>query len=263
MSNIRLLVADYLWELYATKNLAERFQVYDKYIRLLGFDSAIYMFIPKIVVGETTLPVISFQTNEFPKDFLSSRIEDDLLASDCNLRNIFNGSKSVIDWKDCNKRGIAYSDKAKIIKIFREEYGLTNGICIPLMSNIMGDAGVGVSSKEEDRAFSRLKNDSLEALIHCTRAFHDACFHEVQHMPIRTLKHFADLTEKEQGLLRHLASGKPLKNIEYSIDVASYGVAANMLNNIRDRFGKKVTRDQLMYLTGLLDGLSPHEVRKK
>ena len=256
MSNIRLIVADYVWELYAQETLEERFKVYEKYVGILKFDTAIYTFVPKLALGDELPPNIFLRTSDYPTDFLDHYVSEGLERYDFTVRNMIDGDMSVKDWRVSELKQQITPEEADLLLLAKEDYGLNNGLSIPLMNKSIGGSAVSVTSLEKDAAFNQLKEENLEALIHCTRLFHDASLTDIQQLPLNSLSFLLDLTEKERGLLRHLASGKPLKNVTYSIDVASYGVASNMLNILRERFGKKVTRDQLMYLVGLLDILS-------
>lgn len=200
--------------------------------------------------------IFFLRTNDYSTDFLDHYATEGLERCDFTIREIINGDMSVKDWREHELYDQLTSEEVGLIQLAREDYGLINSVSIPLMNKSIGGAGVSVTSTEKDISFSKLKKENLEALVNCTKLFHDASFAEIQQLPLESLSFLKNLSEKERGLLRHLASGQPLKNIAYSIDVASYGVASNMLNALRERFGKKITRDQLMYLVGLLDILS-------
>lgn len=259
MSDIRLLVADFINELYAKETLEERFKVYEKYVGLLNFDAAVYTFLPNMTMGEEALSKIFLHTDHFSKDFLDHYATEGLEECDFTIRNIMNGDMSVKDWREYELNQWLLKDEADVIEMAREDYGMNNALSIPLMNKGIGGAGVSVISSESDASFAKLKAENHETLVNCTKLFHDVSFNNIQQLPLDSLSFLNSLSEKEQGLLRHLASGKPFKHIMYSIDVASYGVASNMLSSLRERSGEKMTRDRLMYLVGLMDILSGYQ----
>ncbi|MDD5393254.1 MAG: hypothetical protein PHE17_09565 [Thiothrix sp.] len=138
-----------------------------------------------------------------------------------------------------------------MIALARADYGIRNALTIPTMTNKDGIAGASIISSEHDAPFALLKQEKLDTLFLITRAFH-SCVLAEQQLSKQFLRPFlASLNQKEIDILRHLARGEPFKRIEYSVDVASYRVAANILDKLRGKFGG-ITRDRLMFLVGLL-----------
>ena len=251
-----MFMSDYISEMYKKKSLKERFQVYEKYIGFLDFDAAIYTFVANISIGKNTLPSLFLRTADYSTDFLEHYVAEGLDQHDFTTRRIKEHKMSVMDWREYELKKRISTEESKLITLARDDYGFKNSLSIPLMNRDIGGAGVSIVSSEKDNAFAKLKAENLETLIHCTRLFHDINFLSIQKIPLSTLTFLIELSEKERGILSHLAAGEPFKNIEYSIDVASSKVASNILDRLRGKFDSKITKDQLMYFVGLLGVLS-------
>jgi len=252
----QLFMNDYITEMYENKSLEEHFQVYEKYVGLLGFDAAIYTFVSNISIGKNTLPSIFLRTANYSSDFLEHYVTEDLDQCDFTVKRIKDHKMSIMDWREYQLTKPITKEESELITLAREEYNFKNSLSIPLMNRDIGGAGVSIISSEKDSTFAKLKAENLETLLHCTQLFHDINFLDIQKLPLSILTFLSELSEKERGILTHLASGEQFKNIEYSIDVASYKVASNILDRLRGKFDTKITRTQLMFLVGILGVLS-------
>jgi len=70
--------------------------------------------------------------------------------------------------------GVLYTyiaDSAEVINTAKD-YGINNGVTLPLLSGQSGIAGASIIS-EETKAFSKLLDSRIEILTLCTRLFHN------------------------------------------------------------------------------------------
>ncbi|MBU1724150.1 MAG: autoinducer binding domain-containing protein [Gammaproteobacteria bacterium] len=241
-------------ELLSATSLDERFGLYERYVCGLGFDAATYTYIPNIQLNThfPTPPVFAF-TESYPVAFLKHYGEARFDEDDFTIRKVM-GEKcmNILDWREHERQQQISAAENHVIVVAREEYGIRNALTIPTMTGAIGIAGASVVSSEKDASFQLLKEERLGTLLKMTQIFHAQVFAN-QELARRFLKPFLEsLSQKEIDILRHLARGEAFKNIEYSVDVASYKVAANILDKLRAKFGG-ITRDRLMFLIGLLN----------
>lgn len=241
-------------DLLSVKTLDERFRVYEHYVHALGFDGATYTYIPNIHLNTRfpTPPVFAF-TESYPTEFLKRYGEDRFDEKDFTIRKVMGEHcMDVLDWREYEVQKQVSEVENEVIVVAREDYNIRNALTIPTMTGEIGIAGASLISSEKDASFQQLKQERLLTMLRITQTFHVHVFAK-QQLAKQFLQPFLEcLNEKEVDILRHLASGKPFKNIEYSIDVASYKVAANILDRLRVKFGG-ISRDRLMFLVGLLN----------
>lgn len=241
-------------DLLSAGSLHERFQVYEKYIQDLGFDGFTYTYIPNIQLEARfpVSPVFAF-SHTYPVAFLEHYAEARFDQQDFTIRRgVMEKCMDVMDWREHERNGLISAPEREVVVVAREDYQLRNGLTVPTMNNQLGIAGASVVSLEKDELFRRLKQEHVGTLLRITQCFHAHTFVD-QQLNKRFLEPILrHLNQKEVEILRHLASGKAFKNIEYSVDVASYKVAANILDKLRVKFGG-ITRDRLMFLVGLLN----------
>lgn len=233
----KFIIGDFVEKIYTEQSLEKRFDIYAKYIEQLGFDAALYTYFPSSQLDSTKFPIppIRLQTRDFPVDFLEHYEAEHL------------------DWNEYRQKHKLNIEKTKIIAVAKEDYGIKNGISIPIMNRTIGAAGISIISSETDIVFKKLKNEKFETLITCTQLFHDINYSNGMLQQEFVLYFLKILSTTEIEILRYLASGKHLKNIQ-DAKITSYKYAANTLCTIRKKFGK-ITRDKLMYIVGLLDAL--------
>lgn len=267
MLNYKQLMGEYIWEMYATNSLTERFKIYEKYITHIGFSSAIYTFVPLIKIGDATLEPLALTTNDFSLSFLQHYMDHNLVRDDFTIRLMNQGHMQTMDWREHELSNTLLNKETQVIETAREEFNIKNAVSIPLMLQGLGGAGVSITSDDSDAQFQSIKEERMQALQYFTQVFHDLNLLNLQKIPLERIKFLNSLSEKEIGILKYLASGKKFSRIAYHIDVASYKVASNMLDNLRkkfeDEFNERITRDQLMYLIGLLDILSLYPDQNK
>lgn len=238
-------------ELYAASSFDECFKVYEKYIKLLGFDGGTYTYIPKLSLEtQFSSTPIFVHTSDYPTDFLEDYSVSNFDKNDFTLRqakSLVTNQFVTMDWREYELNNQVNSAEKELIVLIREEYQIKNAITI-LTMHPSGLSGTSLISSNKDDQFSLLKQDNLQTMIRCAQCFHSSIVSSLpQQLVLSTLE---NLTQTERDVLRHLASGAVLKTIPDKVDV-TYKYAANLLGDLRKKFGH-ISRDRLMYLAGAL-----------
>lgn len=248
-----LFLRDYLYELYTCHTFDQRFIVYDKYLKNLGFDGATYSIMPLIQSESVFLHSPVFKNSaSFPDNYLDQYTTQKLSRHDFTIKRISKNILNPMDWREHELKNLITRNEVKLIELAREDYGIKNAISIPTMNSEIGMSGASIISLEKDAIFKKLKEENIDKLIFITHRFHESNLQGSQLPPNFVLPFIDHLTANEIGILCHLASGKHFQKIEYSIDIASYKVATNALQNLRKKKFNNITKERLMYLAGIL-----------
>jgi hypothetical protein len=250
--NLHSLLGSYIAELYAAETLETRFQVYEKYLKQLGFDGATYLFAARAQwEAFTSIPAVFLHTTAYPTQFLEHYNTERLDQCDFTIRKVLEGDTRPKDWREHEQQAQLSAKEHHVIQLAREDYGIMNAISIPTMLDERGAAGASIISTEKDYAFQTLKHERLETLRYCTKLFHDINFADSSLPQKFVLPLVTSLKPKEITIIRYLASGAPFKNIEDTTGI-TYSYATNVLEKLRHRLGG-ITKDKLLYLIGLLN----------
>ena len=248
------LLRDYLFELYQATSFNDRFNIYYKYTRKLGFEDVAYSIMPGIQFESIYKKNPVFMSSgSFSTDFLDHYSSEELIKDDFTIRNIKDNKLSPMDWRDYEKNMRLREKEKNLILLAREDYGIRNALSIPTMKNDLGIAGASIICSDNDNAFKGLKQERMRDLVFITHRFHESNLNK-RNLPKMFVAPFLEyLTVNEIGILCHLASGQHFQRIEYSIDIASYKVASNALNNLRKKKFNNITKERLMYLCGFIN----------
>lgn len=248
------LLGDFVTDIYSLDTLDERFNVYEKYVQLLGFDGCSYTFVPGFCMEKDSQNPPAFMFSElFPKSFLEQYTYDRFDQNDFTVRRIKAKQLAPMDWKVFEKTDELSEEEKNVIVVANNDHSVKNAISIPTMSEEIGIAGASIVSTANDADFRKLKDERLETLQICTKLFHDATVNQ----PISSLVHtfvmplLTVLKPKEIVILRYIASGQHLKNISDTTDI-SYSYASNLLSELRQRLGG-ISNEKLMYIIGLFN----------
>ena len=248
----RTFLSNYISELYSVDTPEERFQVYEKYIRLMGFSGATYTFAPRMQwEALPDLPAIFLHTKDYPVGFLQDYEKERFDRKDFTVRKVLDGDTAPMDWREHELQNSLTEDEIGLIHYAKEKYGIKNAISIPTLFDEKGAAGASVISFEEDAVFSELKQIHLDTLVRATRVFHDTNFSDLGKF---VLPIYQSLSAREIDILYYKVSGKPMKNIEDDTGINST-VAARALHDLKRKLGK-VNNDKLIYLFVLLTSIN-------
>lgn len=246
------LLGDLVADLYACTSLTERFKAYTKCIQQLEFDAASYTFIPKIVL-ETHLntPPVFVRSELFPESFIEQYVADRFDKNDFTIRAIQNNMLHPMDWQASVHSDFLTDAEKNIVSLARQEHGIINGISIPVMNDKLGMAGFSIVSSMNDAEFNKVKQQHLETLHLCTKAFHDIVFSRAyayhEFIPEILLK----LTDKEKIVLEFISKGKTMEELGKSREPISKRYGEKLLRELRQKFGNISTHELIFYVSQL------------
>jgi hypothetical protein len=243
---------NFIAALYQSTTLDEAFAVYERLAQSLGFDGVLYTFVPQIYL-EIGLPITPlFKTSDaYCPAFLKHYQEAGFEQHDFTIKKITCGERQTIDWWGESRQGQLTRQESSVIITAREDYGIRNGMSLPLVGGMPGLGAVSCISSEKDAAYQRLVNEKLDILQLCTQLFHEHVMAKPS-LKIYFLAALLDqLTPKEKRLLQFVVSGLPMKVLpDYMADLSQkYG--ERLLDNIRAKFGG-INKIRLIYYIGLL-----------
>ncbi|HPE60763.1 MAG TPA: autoinducer binding domain-containing protein [Thiolinea sp.] len=253
------LVGQFVSALYGANVLEQRFQLYGRYIRQLGYDGATYAFASRMQYEIIpALPVRFLSVEAYPLAFLAHYQRERLDQQDFTVRRLLSGNMMPMDWREYELSGDLRAEEVAVIRLAREQYGIRNAISVPVMLESRGAAGISVISSLEDESFRILKQGTQETLWRLSRLFHDISFADPDWSQHFIRQVYQSLSEKEIALLRYRAGGGIMKKVEDETGI-DYSVASNIMSSLRKRLGG-VNTERLMYLFGLLSAFHdiPH-----
>ncbi len=220
-----------------------RFSLLNKYIQHLGFEGASYTVVPDFVLNNTFKKgPIFLVSDEFPYSFIDQYSTDRFDKIDFTISRIKANQFSTMDWKLYRNSTLLSDAEKNVLHIAEQDHGIINALSIPTMAGIKGVSGVSVISKDNDHSFGLLKKErqaTLEAIID---VFHKNNLGFEDYFVKSFLSEFSD---KEILILKHLASGRLMKNIKHETGI-SVSYAANILSDLRKKLGN-ATVNKIMY----------------
>jgi hypothetical protein len=243
---------NFIAALYQATTLDEAFAAYEQLVQKLGFDGVLYTFVPQIYFDAKLSITPLFKTSDaYCPAFLKHYQEAGFDQHDFTVKQITHGETRVIDWWGESRKGLLTPQESTVIITAREEYGIRNGMTLPLLGGMPGFGGVSCISSEKDTAYQLLVSEKLYVLQLCTQLFHEHVMAQ-PHLKIYFLAALLDqLTPKEKRLLQFVISGLPMKILpDYMADISQkYG--ERLLDGIREKFGG-INKVRLIYYIGLL-----------
>ena len=241
----------FLEKLYTSTTFDEAFDAYDQQTQSLGYEGAVYAFIPKLYLeaGTPIAPIFKISESRNP-DFIKHYIESNFEKDDFTIQAITQGRSTILDWWEEEAKGILNEAQRNIIVTAKEDYGIHNGISIPIMNSPLGVAGASLVSSKKNGSFRMLMDNNCSTLQICTQAFHQHVMATPQFQHYFLSHLLGKLTATERRLLSFIASGKPLKAINLTPTI-SPKYADKLIHSIRKKFGN-INKGQLIYYVGLL-----------
>lgn len=254
-------LGDFVEALYQTENFEQAFRVYEKHVLKLGFEGVLYTYIPRILLDSNfgREPIYKVSQNYSPayiKHYFDARFD----RNDPLIRAVKNGTTEPIDWRGELCKSYMNEEKTSqaVIETARD-YGIVNGLTLPLMSGEQGIAGASFISRDAQYYYNKHKNENLEQLKLCTKLFHDMVISHTYHMNHFIQISFKSLSETEKQLLQKLAQGKSAARISFELSKSEKYLEKVMLR-IRQKLSgvstddaPKINRNQVMYYAGLLN----------
>ncbi|GAA6168280.1 autoinducer binding domain-containing protein [Sessilibacter corallicola] len=253
-------LGQYCEELYRARSFEQAFSVFEKQVIKLGYDGVLYTFIPRLLIDSNFNQEPVYKVSEsYSPQYLQHYEQAHFERDDPLIQAVNGGVAEAFDWwGDIPKQYMSDNPKAKEVIATSLNYGINNGITIPLLNDERGVAGASFIT-EEDTKFSLLKSSTMEKLELCTRLFHNlvfsgACYTSAFVQPI-----LQSLTNTEKRFLAKLAQGKTPVQIAQELGRSEKYLEQVMLK-VRRKFSHSsaegaitVNRNQIMYYSGLMN----------
>lgn len=221
-------------------------------VEALGFDGVVYTFYPKSFHKSIDMqPVLQYSTKFEP--FVKHYIANDYGNRDFVIRIAFKGAKKSIDWWEEINNGNVRDDELQVTLDGRDNFGIQNGITVPVLKGPYAIAGISAITMNPDKAnFRKLKSEKLDTLILCAREYH-----------FRVMATNSGIFEFVESIIQHLDTPKkivikqllknqPMKTIESWDSGLTAKNAETILRNLKQELGS-ISTNQLMYLLGKMD----------
>ena len=251
----------YVQDLYSADSFQTAFQAFEQRAQRLGYESALYTYIPKVILdtGFAVEPVFKVSENYSP-ELLEHYVDKRLDKFDPLIRAVEAGIDHPIDWWGDVSRSFTNGESASqdVMKIVRH-YGIKSGVTVPLMSGSCGIAGASFINTQSNLSQGPV-NPNLEKLVMSTRLFHSMVQSNALYKGefARTL--LDTMSQTERRFLAGLARGYSPGEIAYDIGTSPRYLEQVMLRIRRKLSGVNATsgmptinRNQLLYYAGLIN----------
>lgn len=252
-------LGEYAESLYKAKNFEEAFNSLEEHVLKLGFEGVLYTYIPRILLESnfSSQPVYEVSSDYAPA-YLQHYTEARFDKNDPLIQIVSSGYNKEIDWwEGINKEYMDRNKASKEVIATSLDYGISNGITLPLLSGEKGISGASFISSET-RVYKTLKKENLDNLMLCTKMFHslvisDACYSRHFLMPL-----LESLSLTERKFLQGLAQGKSPTKISVELNRSEKYLEQVMLklkyklSDTNSDNAKIINRNQLLYYAGLL-----------
>ena len=252
-------ITNFVESLYKADNFKAAFDAFESEVTKLGFDGVLYTYIPRAFIdqGLSVQPVYEVSRDFSPgylQHYESARFEQ----HDPLIKAVGDGEKRPLSWWGpiCG----SYTDKcSKSLEVLHasRDYGIENGVTLPLMSGAQGIAGASFITGE-NRLFDELMADRLEALKIRAQLFHSMVISDVQFSGRFIQPFFAALNSTEKRYICGLAAGKSSVQLAAELQRSEKYLEQLMLKIRRKLSGVSpddspmLNRNQVLYYSSLL-----------
>lgn len=259
MEHGNLDLAEYAESLFSASSFEEAFSALEDQVIKLGFDGVLYTYIPQIMLdSKFSLKPVYKVSREYSPKYLEHYTDARFDKHDPLISAVKDGVKKPIDWwGEVSKEYMAENKASEEVIATSRDYGVFNGITLPLMSEEKGIAGASFITSES-RLFDSLKNENLQRLQLCTRMFHSMVLSNSHHVGHFVKPILNDLNDTEKAFLKRLARGETPKQISASLNRSEKYLEQVMLKVRRKLTGAssdsspQLNRNQMLYYAGLL-----------
>lgn len=254
------VIHDYAEALYSTDSFQDAFSLLEEQALNSGFHGVLYTYIPKVLIDSnfSVEPVYEISEAYAPR-YLDHYTEARFDRHDPLIAAVMDGVKEPINW--WGNVCADYMDKSpesrEVISVSKD-YGISNGITVPLMSGVKGLAGASFIT-DESRSFETLQASELDRLVLCTKMFHGLVSLDAGHTGRFTRTLLDQLNATEKKFLIELAKGKvpcqiaaDLKKTEGYLEQVMLKIRRK-LSGVGKHESPKINRNQLLYYAGLLN----------
>lgn len=253
-------LSSYVESLYAAESFSVAFDALHKEALSLGYDGVLYTYIPQALINSKFggQPVYEV-SHDFNPGYLAHYADARFDKHDPLIKAVVDGVSEPIDWwgSVCSR----YQDADEVSRDVMEtsrQYGINNGLTVPLMSGAQGISGASFIT-EESRSFDQLKDQSLDALVLRTKLFHGLVASNALYLGQFMRPLLASLSSTEIKFLSGLASGKSPAQISAELNKSVKYLEQVMLKIRRKLSGVSpeeqplLNRNQVLYYAGLMN----------
>ncbi|MGB1237293.1 MAG: autoinducer binding domain-containing protein [Pseudomonadales bacterium] len=247
--NIPQIMTDYIVELDRSETVEACFDALSGGAQKLGFQGIVYTSIAMGLKPLEDHGPLFFRSEGFDANFLAHYEAENFAEHDYTIKRILEDNLASSHWQKEIAAGCLLADEQRVIDVAKYDYGINNGLSIPLLKNAYHMAGSSVVSEEEDLQFDKLLEERLEPLQAMIRLFHNKTYADIGLRKALYLPLLQSLSEVEKLVLRYSVSGLPLKMIEQAT-----GMSASYAGNVRAALFRKLGVSnvaQLSYIAGL------------
>ncbi len=251
MENNQTILMEFAERLYAASDIDALFDALERAVGQLGFEHVSYTYVPDVLnrlLGDLS-PVFKL-SREYPVDFIDQYAACNFGQHDFTIKKIAQGEQTPVRWWDMAKQLNAM--EKNIIEVARQDYGLNQGITIPVFSDGYSIAGVSVTSRDSGSQFDFLYQERIRTLTLIARMFSDRALLLPRNRAIFYAPFLNNLSATEKAVLSRLANGAHLKAIASELQLDYKYLANTVLASLRRKFGD-VSRDQLLYQAGKME----------
>ena len=253
-------LGEYVEALYQAQNINAAFAAFEQYIFKLGFEGALYTFIPRIALESSFPHAPVYLVSEcYSPQFLTHYMDANFYKHDYVVKMIEKGALTPLDWWEEVNKGQMNKSEKHVIETARTDYQIVQGITIPAMSDSRGIAGASFISSDNDRSYGELKASRIEQLKLCTQLFHAAVLSKTFLTRPFIEPLISTLSATEKSLIRGLVEGKSIRDIALEIG-RDVKYMDKVMRHSREKFSgvgidgsAKINRNQLIYYIGLLN----------
>jgi len=251
---------DYVQALYQVDGFESAFSVLENATDKLGFGGVLYTYIPKVLIDSnfTTNPVYKV-SSEYSPAYLEHYTAARFDRHDPLIKAVNKGVTAPISWWGDICTSFTSNDKAsKEVIATSKDYGISNGVTLPLMCGQRGISGASFIT-DENQKFEQLLEDKIDSLTLYTKLFHSMVTSNAVFMGQFIKPLLASLSDTEKKYLVGLASGKSPTQIAAELNRTEKYLEQVMLRIRRKLSGvgsedtPVINRNQLLYYAGLLN----------
>ncbi|MFT6305737.1 MAG: hypothetical protein ACJA0Z_000899 [Halioglobus sp.] len=251
-------IGDFAESLFAANDIDAAFALLNKETSRLGFEAALYTYIPRIVIQneEAMLPVFQV-SNEFSQAYLSHYEEARFDNHDPLIKAVVDGVGEPIEWWGdvCKSYTRLDAKSLEVLEVSRD-YGISNGVTLPLFSGSQGIAGASFIVGDKS-GFNILIQERISQLQLVTNLYSNLVLANSGYLGTFIKPIFSSLNTMEIKFLAGFAQGKSHAEMAKEL-FRSEKYLEQVILKIRrkvsgvSQFDKPtINRNQLMYYAGL------------
>lgn len=261
------LFHDFSLRLGLTKEFEEAFSVFEEFvIDGLGFDSALYSYMPSIVYFNKEDPLLDsssplfWVSNAYPRKYLEVYSERGFLEFDPIVKAVLAGCTDVLDWDEVQKGDDISPEGQVAFNVAKHDYNMHHGLTVPTFYGRVGVAAVSVLSHQSDyENFVKLKNDNLSYIISASHLLNAMVTAQRFDKTIFTFPVLPKFNETQRKVIKGLLQGLSVPKIAEQIHRSPKHIE-NTVRDMRIKLGgydenrkPKMSKDLFIYFCTIMN----------